>query len=290
MLLLSRKQRSFILKASCPAKDGIEKSVESFFEKNGCHILSKRLFEDKLRGGFFIRTVFSPERGEKEIEKIRGGFSRIIAAKFGMEWGMYDPLKPFRVMIMVSKLDHCLRDLLYRCQTGRLSMEITAVVSNHNDLREYVENREIKYIHLPVNKETRPQQEAKLLKIIEETETELVVLARYMQIFSAGTVEKLYGKCINIHHSLLPAFKGPKAYNQAYEYGVKVVGATAHYVTEELDEGPIIEQQPTRVDHTKMPEDLKRTEKENEQQALAKAVRYHIEHRIFIDGRRTVIL
>ncbi len=278
------------MKAFCLAKDSIERNLESFFKENGYYILSQRLFEDKLRGGFFIRTAFNSERGEEEIEKIRDGFSRAVAEKFGMEWGIYDPLKPFKVMIMVSKLDHCLRDLLYRCETGRLPMEITAVVSNHNNLREYVENKGIKYIHLPVSKETKPQQEAKLLKIIKKTDTELVVLARYMQIFSAETAEKLYGRCINIHHSLLPAFKGPKAYHQAYKYGVKVVGATAHYVTEDLDEGPVIEQWSTRVDHTKMPEDLKKIATENEREVLAKAVRYHIEHRIFIDGRRTVIL
>lgn len=281
--------KSFILIATCPAGSGIVAGVTSFLFENGCYLLSLQQFDDEPKGKFFMRTVFRPKPGGENIREIRRRFPR-IAEKFGMKWEIHDPKKPFRVLIMASKHGHCLRDLLYRTKTGRLQMEITAVVSNHKDLGTDAESEGVRFIHLPVTASTKWKSEKQLLETIEETETELVVLARYMQVFSPELVGKLSGRCINIHHSFLPAFRGAKPYNQAYRHGVKLIGATAHYVTENLDEGPIIEQKTTRVDHNHTPEDLKQKGMENECEALAKAVKYHIEHRIFIDGEKTVIL
>jgi formyltetrahydrofolate deformylase len=193
------------------------------------------------------------------------------------------------VLIMVSKFDHCLDDLLYRLHKGELPMEITAVVSNHKDLRPMVEREGIRFIHLPVNKDNKAVQEKALLEIIEETQTDLVVLARYMQILSDTLCKELSGRAINIHHSFLPGFKGAKPYHQAYERGVKLIGATAHYVTSDLDEGPIIEQSVQQVDHTHSPDMLVAIGRDTETVALAKAVRLHIEHRVFLDGNKTVI-
>jgi formyltetrahydrofolate deformylase len=190
---------------------------------------------------------------------------------------------------MVSKYDHCLDDILYRRRKGEFNMEITAVVSNHVDLRAMVEREGIAFIHLPVTKDTKPQQEQRLLEIVNETGTELVILARYMQILSNELSAQLSGRCINIHHSFLPGFKGAKPYHQAYERGVKVIGATAHYVTSDLDEGPIIEQILTRVNHNYKPEHLVRVGRDNESTALSKAITYHIERRVFLDGNKTVV-
>jgi formyltetrahydrofolate deformylase len=189
----------------------------------------------------------------------------------------------------VSKYDHCLDDLLYRKRKGEINMDVTAVVSNHQDLRTMVEREGIRFIHLPVTSETKSQQEQRLLEIIAETHSELVVLARYMQILSDELTKKLAGRCINIHHSFLPGFKGAKPYHQAFNRGVKVIGATAHYVTSDLDEGPIIEQMLTRVDHNCGPEQLVGVGRDNESMALAKAVKYHIERRVFLDGNKTVV-
>ncbi len=286
---MAEDKNSFILNATCPAGSGIVAGVTSFLFENGCYLLSLQQFDDESNGRFFMRTVFRPGRGGSKIGEIRRKFPQ-IAEKFKMQWEIHDPQRPFRVLIMVSKQDHCLRDLLYRKNTGRLPMEITAIVSNHKDLRPDVESEGISFIHLPVSGATKQRQEKKLLKIIEKNRTELVVLARYMQVFSAQTAEKLSGRCINIHHSFLPAFKGARPYHQAHKHGVKLIGATAHYVTKNLDEGPIIEQRTTRVDHNYTPEDLTQIGKENECETLARAVKYHIEHRIFIDGEKTVVL
>ena len=208
---------------------------------------------------------------------------------FDMEWRIHDPKVAVKTLIMVSKYDHCLDDILYRRRKGEFNMEVTAVVSNHVDLRAMVEREGIRFIHLPVTKDTKTQQEQRLLEIVAETGTELVVLARYMQILSNELSAELSGRCINIHHSFLPGFKGAKPYHQAYERGVKVIGATAHYVTSDLDEGPIIEQILTRVNHNYKPEHLVRVGRDNESMALAKAITYHIERRVFLDGNKTVV-
>ncbi|MET0289992.1 MAG: formyltetrahydrofolate deformylase, partial [Pseudoxanthomonas sp.] len=196
---------------------------------------------------------------------------------------------PMRVLLMVSKFDHCLADLLYRHQKGELNMEITAIVSNHLDLRPMAEREGIRFIYLPVTKDTKTGQEAELMKIVDETGTDLVVLARYMQILSNNLCKQLAGRAINIHHSFLPGFKGAKPYHQAFERGVKLIGATAHYVTSDLDEGPIIEQEVQRVDHALRPDDLVAIGRDTETVALSRAVKYHIEHRVFLNGDRTVI-
>jgi formyltetrahydrofolate deformylase len=206
-----------------------------------------------------------------------------------MQWKIHDPADAVKTVIMVSKDDHCLDDLLYRRRNGELNMSITAVVSNHLDLRPMVEREGIRFIFLPVTKENKAQQEARLLEVVEETGAELVILARYMQILSDELARRLAGRCINIHHSFLPGFKGAKPYHQAFDRGVKLIGATAHYVTPDLDEGPIIEQMVTRVDHNFRPEQLVRVGRDNECMALAGAVKFHIERRVFLHGNKTIV-
>jgi formyltetrahydrofolate deformylase len=206
-----------------------------------------------------------------------------------MEWSIHDAEKKPRVLLMVSKFDHCLVDLLYRQRTGVLKMDISAVVSNHPDFKTLVEAQGIPFILLPVTPETKAQQENRLMEIVGETNSELVVLARYMQVLSNDLCRRLRGRAINIHHSFLPGFKGAKPYHQAHERGVKLTGATAHYVTADLDEGPIIEQIVERVDHTYTPEKLAAAGRDSECRALAAAVRFHIERRVFLNGSRTVV-
>ncbi len=206
-----------------------------------------------------------------------------------MQWRITNAKRPTRVVLMVSKADHCLVDLLYRKNKGDLNMDIACIVSNHTELRSLVEREGIRFVCLPVNKANKQEQEARMLEIVAETQAELVVLARYMQILSDDTCRKLQGMCINIHHSFLPGFKGARPYHQAYDRGVKLIGATAHYVTSDLDEGPIIEQSVERVDHTYQPEDLAALGRDLENSALAKAVRLHIERRVFVDGNKTVV-
>jgi formyltetrahydrofolate deformylase len=206
-----------------------------------------------------------------------------------MEWHITNATRATRVILMVSKADHCLVDLLYRKNKGDLNMNVVCVVSNHMDLRSLVEREGIRFICLPVDRTNKAEQEARMLEIVADTQAELVVLARYMQILSDDTCRKLTGKCINIHHSFLPGFKGARPYHQAYDRGVKLIGATAHYVTSDLDEGPIIEQSVERVDHSYQPEALAALGRDLENSALAKAVRLHIERRVFMDGNKTVV-
>jgi formyltetrahydrofolate deformylase len=222
-------------------------------------------------------------------QAIEDGFDA-VAQRFAMEWTLHSTEQPMRVLLMVSKYDHCLNDLLYRHRKGELDMHITAIVSNHLDLRPMAEREGIRFIYQPITPDTKAAQEAELLRIVEDTLTELVVLARYMQILSDSTCKKLQGRAINIHHSFLPGFKGAKPYHQAWERGVKLIGATAHYVTSDLDEGPIIEQEVQRVDHAYLPEDLVAIGRDTETVALSKAVKFHIEHRLFLNGGRTVVL
>jgi formyltetrahydrofolate deformylase len=264
-------------------------AATGFLADRDCYICSLEQYDDDSTGNFFMRAVFRMQEKSPALEDIKQSFAT-VSEKFGMTWQIHEAHVPVKVLIMVSKYDHCLDDLLYRQRKGELNMDITAVVSNHQDLRPMAEREGIRFVHLPVDKENKAQQEEQLLEIVEETGAELVVLARYMQILSNNLTAQLAGRCINIHHSFLPGFMGAKPYHQAFDRGVKVIGATAHYVTSDLDEGPIIEQILTRVSHAYRPEHLIQVGRDNESMALAKAVKYHIERRVFLDGNKTVVL
>ena len=279
----------FILKISCPATSGIVAAVTTYLADKGCYISEMSQFDDDTSGRFFMRAVFRfNDQYEGDIDEVEQGFDA-VARRFEMDWSLHGTAQPMRVLLMVSKYDHCLSDLLYRHHKGEMDMQITAIVSNHLDLRPMAEREGIRFIYLPVTRDTKAQQEAALMQIVDETQTELVVLARYMQILSDDLCKQLSGRAINIHHSFLPGFKGAKPYHQAYERGVKLIGATAHYVTSDLDEGPIIEQEVQRVDHAYLPDDLVAIGRDTETVALSKALKYHLEHRVFLNGDKTVI-
>ena len=280
--------KTYIFTGTCRAGSGVVAAVTSFLAERDCYICALEQFDDESTGKFFMRAVFRLQANSPAIETIKNTFHQ-VSNTFDMEWHVYDPDVPVKTLILVSKFDHCLDDILYRRRKGEFNMEIAAVVSNHLDLRAMVEREGLRFIHLPVTAETKALQEQQLLELIDETRAELVVLARYMQILSDGLSQQLAGRCINIHHSFLPGFKGAKPYHQAYDRGVKLIGATAHYVTSNLDEGPIIEQVLTRVDHNFKPEHLVRVGRDNECMALARAVTYHIERRVFLDGNKTVV-
>ncbi|HDS1682104.1 TPA: formyltetrahydrofolate deformylase [Pseudomonas putida] len=279
----------FILRVSCPAVSGIVAAVTTYLAEHGCYISEMAQFDDEDNGRFFMRAVFRYNTGiTGDTPQLEAGFAD-VARRFDMDWSLHSSARPLRVLLMVSKFDHCLADLLYRHAKGELDMQITAVVSNHLDLRPMAERQGIRFVYLPVTKETKAEQEAALMGIVEDTGTELVVLARYMQILSDDLCRQLSGRAINIHHSFLPGFKGAKPYHQAYQRGVKLIGATAHYVTSDLDEGPIIEQEVQRVDHAYAPGDLVAIGRDTETIALSRAVKYHLEHRVFLNHDRTVI-
>lgn len=279
----------FILRVSCPAVSGIVAAVTTYLAEHGCYISEMAQFDDEDNGRFFMRAVFRYNTGVTgDTPQLEAGFTD-VAQRFDMQWSLHSSARPMRVLLMVSKFDHCLSDLLYRHAKGELDMQITAVVSNHLDLRPMAERQGIRFVYLPVSKETKAEQEAALLRIVEDTGTELVVLARYMQILSDDLCRQLSGRAINIHHSFLPGFKGAKPYHQAYQRGVKLIGATAHYVTSDLDEGPIIEQEVQRVDHAYAPDNLVAIGRDTETIALSRAVKYHLEHRVFLNHDRTVI-
>lgn len=283
-----KERNEFVLKATCVAGSGIVAKVTSFLAERGCYISELAQFDDDDSGNFFMRARFHIETDEYQIADLQENLSEVVE-QFKMTWEIVSVSAPMKTLIMVSKFDHCLADLLYRLQKGELNMEITAVVSNHKDLRPMVEREGIRFIYLPVNKENKLKQEDALLEVVEETGSELVVLARYMQILSNGLCENLSGRAINIHHSFLPGFKGAKPYHQAHTRGVKLIGATAHYVTSDLDEGPIIEQSVQPVDHTYGADNLVAVGRDTETVALAKAVKMHTEHRVFLDGNKTVV-
>jgi len=279
---------TFTLTATCPARSGIVAAVTTYLSDKGCYLTELHQFDDEDTGRFFLRTEGRVTGSSATIEALEQGFTA-VAERLDMEWAFHRTNEPMKAIIMVSKFDHCLEDLLYRIRKGELRLHITAVISNHLDCRGQVEREGIRFVHLPVTKEKKRQQEQTLLQIVEETGTELVILARYMQILSDELCGALQGRAINIHHSFLPGFKGAKPYHQAYERGVKLIGATAHYVTADLDEGPIIEQSVQPVDHSYTPEALVAVGRDTETVALARAVRLHSEHRVFLDGNKTVI-
>lgn len=279
---------SFILRASCEAARGIVAAVTSVLFEKGCYLNEMSQFDDRESGRFFMRAHAQVQVGTSNLDDIREALHP-VAERFGIDWSIHSADRPVKVLIMVSKFDHCFDDLLYRHHKGELPMEITAIVSNHLDLRAMAERQGLRFIYLPVNKDNKREQETRLMEIVKETGTELVVLARYMQILSDDLCKQLRGRAINIHHSFLPGFKGAKPYHQAYERGVKLIGATAHYVTADLDEGPIIEQAVQVVDHSYSPDALVAIGRDTETIALSKAVKLHVEHRVFLDGNKTVV-
>jgi formyltetrahydrofolate deformylase len=281
--------RQFVLTLSCPDRPGIVASVSAFLFANGQNILDAQQFDDVETGRFFMRVVFEAATSAPSLDSLRAGF-RDVGAEWQMEWQIRDRAVRRRVLLLVSRLDHCLVDLIYRWRIGELAMEPTAVVSNHaQDAHNGLQLGDIPFHHLQVTAATKAAQEAQLWHLIETTQTELVVLARYMQILSSEFIERLQGRCINIHHSFLPGFKGARPYHQAHERGVKLIGATAHYVTAQLDEGPIIEQDVERISHRDSPDDLIRKGRDIERRVLARAVRYHLEDRVVLNGRKTVV-
>lgn len=279
----------FVLTLSCPDRPGVVAAVSACLFDNGQNILDAQQYNDTETGRFFMRVLFESIDASVSLARLRDKFAR-VADRFSLEWLMRDCTAPRKVMILVSSLDHCLADLLYRHRIGELAMTPTAIVSNHpRETHHGLAIGDVPFHHLPITRETKAAQEAALWQLIEETQTELVVLARYMQIFSDELARKLEGRCINIHHSFLPGFKGAKPYHQAHERGVKVIGATAHYVTGQLDEGPIIDQDVERISHRDSPEDLIRKGRDIERRVLARAVRYHLEDRVILNGAKTVV-
>lgn len=262
-------------------------AVSSYLFMTGCNIEDSQQFGDHDTGLFFMRVHFSA--GEPvTVDKLRASFTAIGDA-FHMDWQINRADAKTRIVLMVSRFGHCLNDLLFRARIGALPVEIAAVVSNHTDFAELVGSYDIPFHHIPVTKDTKPEAEARVLEIVREENVELVVLARYMQVLSDDLCKALSGRIINIHHSFLPSFKGAKPYHQAHARGVKLIGATAHYVTADLDEGPIIEQEVERVGHDVTPDQLVAIGRDVECQALARAVKWHAERRILLNGRRTVV-
>lgn len=285
---MSEPPTSYVLTISCPDTVGIVAAVAGYLRDQNYFVEESSHFGDRDTGNFFSRTRFSTNGGTWSEEVFRNGFRR-ISERFQMQWEVHDISRAPRVVIMVSRHDHCLNDLLYRYRTGSLAMTIPAIVSNHNDLRTLADWHKIPFHHIPVTVDTKAAAEQQLQSLLDQTGCELLVLARYMQVLSDSMCRSLRGQAINIHHSFLPGFKGGRPYHKAHERGVKLIGATAHYVTTDLDEGPIIEQAVERVDHTHNPDDLAAVGRDVEAITLARAVKYHIEHRVFLNGRRTVV-
>ncbi|NEE00436.1 formyltetrahydrofolate deformylase [Phytoactinopolyspora halotolerans] len=279
-----------VLTLSCPDAPGIVYAVAEFLVRHECTIVQSQQFDDQDTNTFFMRVQFSHARGEQlSLSALQREFEP-IATRLAMKWRLVDAHERQRVLIMVSKFGHCLNDLLYRNSVGELALDVVGVVSNHPDLGAMAEHYGVPYHHVPVTPDTKPDAEAKLMEIVDAEDVDLVVLARYMQILSDDLCKRLEGRAINIHHSMLPSFKGARPYHQAHERGVKLVGATAHYVTSDLDEGPIIAQQVTPVDHSMSADEFVARGREVESRTLARAVRWHTENRIVISGNRTVIL
>ena len=276
-----------ILTLSCPDRPGIVAGVSTLLFEHGANIVDAQQFDDGETGRFFMRVVFTP--GPAGADAVRPGLEA-LAADLAMDWTLRDPKARRRVMILASQTDHCLADLIWRWRQGELPMDISAVVSNHPEASfPHTDLKGIAFHHLPVTPETKADQEARLRDLIAATGTDLVILARYMQILSEEMALHLAGRCLNIHHSFLPGFKGARPYHQAHARGVKVIGATAHFVTPDLDEGPIIEQDVERISHRDQPKDLVRKGRDIERRVLARAVRWVLEDRVLLNGRKTVV-
>ncbi|WP_435241144.1 formyltetrahydrofolate deformylase [Streptomyces cucumeris] len=283
----SHSPDQYILTLSCPDKQGIVHAVSSFLFMTGCNIEDSQQFGDRDTGLFFMRVHFSADAPVR-VEDLRASFAA-VGESFRMDWQIHRADQKMRILLMVSKFGHCLNDLLFRSRIGALPVEIAGVVSNHTDFQELVGSYGIPFHHLPVTRDTKVQAEADLLELVRAERVELVVLARYMQVLSDDLCKQLSGRIINIHHSFLPSFKGAKPYHQAHARGVKLIGATAHYVTADLDEGPIIEQEVERVGHELTPDQLVAVGRDVECQALARAVKWHSERRVLLNGHRTVV-
>ncbi|WP_321840824.1 formyltetrahydrofolate deformylase [Paraburkholderia bannensis] len=282
---------SFILNLSCADRPGIVHAVSGFLFERGSNILDSAQFGDSHTGEFFMRVHFQQVGGDPGLDGLRAAFAP-LASEFDMRWELQDANVKPRVVIMVSKIGHCLNDLLFRYRTGQLPIEIPAIISNHKDFYQLAASYNIPFHHFPLLGGTaadKAAQEARVLEVVNNERADLVVLARYMQILSPQLCDALAGRAINIHHSFLPSFKGAKPYYQAFDRGVKLIGATAHYVTSDLDEGPIIEQEVERVDHNMTPEQLTAIGRDVECVTLARAVKWHVEHRILLNGHKTVV-
>jgi len=277
----------FVLKLSCTDCMGIVAAVAEYLLEHRCNIVDSAQFGDDKKKGFFMRVSFDADSA-LTAEDLQRAFTA-VGERFGMQWAIHDTAVKSRVVVMVSKFGHCLNDLLYRHRIGALPIDIVAIVSNHRDLYQLAATRDIPFHHLPVNGSNKAKQEERLLEILHDERFDLLVLARYMQILSPGLCAQLQERAINIHHSFLPSFQGAKPYDQAHERGVKLIGATAHYVTQALDEGPIVEQDVARVDHATSVEDCAAVGRDVECAVLARAVKWHVEHRILLNGNRTVV-
>ncbi len=277
---------TYILTLSCPDQRGIVHAVSGFLLERGGNIEEAAQYNDHDTGLFFMRVQFAcADAGAEALREQIG----TLAARFDMRWQLHAAAQPMRAVIFVSKEGHCLNDLLFRWKSGLLPLDIRAIVSNHRDFYQLAASYNVPFHHIAVNKANKAQAEERQLEIIDGEGAELVVLARYMQVLSDAMCQRLAGRAINIHHSFLPSFKGAKPYYQAHERGVKLIGATAHYVTSDLDEGPIIEQDVARVDHSLTVEDLTAIGRDTESQVLARAVKWHGEHRVLVNGQRTVV-
>lgn len=280
-------RQQYILTLSCPDRTGIVYRVTGLLYEAGCNIIDAQQFGDEESGRFFLRVHFDVP-GQTDVETLDEGFAS-LADRYAMDWQLHDARRRARLLVLVSKQGHCLNDLLFRAHSRQLPVDISAVASNHEDFRPLAASYGVAFHHLPVTAANRVEQEAQLLQLIDRERIDLIVLARYMQILSPQLCDALAGRAINIHHSFLPSFKGARPYHQAHQRGVKIIGATAHYVTRDLDEGPIIEQDIARVDHAMTPRDLVRLGSDTESLVLARAVRRHVEHRILLNGHRTVV-
>ncbi len=278
---------NYVLTVSCKSTRGIVAAIAGYLADQGCNIVDSSQFDDLDTGKFFTRVSFISEEGVS-LPALKEGF-KPIAEKFGMDAEIHDGDSRMKVLLMVSRFGHCLNDLLYRWKIGALPIDIVGVVSNHFDYQKVVVNHDIPFHHIKVTKENKPQAEAQLLDLVDQTGTELIVLARYMQVLSDAMCRKMSGRIINIHHSFLPSFKGANPYKQAYERGVKLIGATAHYVTADLDEGPIIEQDTARITHAQSADDYVSIGRDVESQVLARAIHAHIHRRVFLNGNRTIV-
>ncbi len=277
----------FCLTVACESTRGIVAAISGYLADQGCNITASSQYDDPQTGKFFMRVSFASEKGTT-LDKLGKGFAE-TAKSGGMSYQFHDEAAKMKVVVMVSRFGHCLNDLLYRWRIGALPIDIVAVISNHLDYQKVVVNHDIPFHYIKVTKENKPEAEAAQMRVVEESGAELIVLARYMQVLSDEMCTKMSGRIINIHHSFLPSFKGANPYKQAYERGVKLIGATSHYVTADLDEGPIIEQDIIRVTHGQSPEDYVSLGRDVESQVLARAIHAHANHRVFLNGNKTVV-